>query len=367
LSLNDRKKTAISLLKKQNNNRQRNQHSNKQPFEMKLGFFFLLMIAVVTLCGFSNAQFEIQHRFKERNVPSFIDSQATWDRTFSAGVPGYHSFTPSPSLYPLGDFDGDGYEDLGLLVDYEVAYVVYGSGSWPNSTVDIMQGTKSAHFYLSTTTQSISQNIGSVDFNGDGKRDLILSANYAGFLVYGKLYTGDVDLASLSSTAYISFTSSAYGVFGGGLGDLNGDGYEEIGFANTLVADQGFFTIIWGTANVIGVTIDLDNPGIYGVKFISEYASGAGIRVNPIGDINNDGKKDCFISSYLNKFYILYGGFETANITFPALLANSTNTTYIKEINIDTPGAQFGRYGCGFGDINNDGYDGLRCWVHHKK
>jgi len=314
------------------------------------------MIAVVTRCGFSSAQFEIQHRFKERNVPSFIDNQAAWNRSFSAGTPGYHSFSNPFTLYPLGDFNGDGYEDIALQIDYSEAYVVYGGTSWPNTLVDVMQSSNVAHIF-STTAPATGSAIGSVDFNGDGKRDLLLSTAYQGFLVYGNLYSGEVDLDSLPSTAYFIFTSSAYGVFAAGMGDLNGDGYEEIGVANTLAGNNGFLTIIWGTASAIADPIDLDNPGIYGVKFIAEYASGMGFRVNPIGDINNDGKMDCFIGSDLNKFYILYGGFETANITFPALMANTTNSTYIKEITLDTPSAQFGRYGCGFGDINSDGYD----------
>lgn len=91
----------------------------------------------------------------------------------------------------VGDFNGDGYNDI-------AATYMTGSGAQANSYVSILNGsgtgtfTESQHWLVGDGTTTLLADIASADFNGDGKPDLVLT--------YQSPANGDVSLLEYLNT-----------------------------------------------------------------------------------------------------------------------------------------------------------------------
>ena len=203
------------------------------------------------------------------------------------------------------------------------------------------------------------------DVNGDGLTDLLIGAPNvdrdgftragATYVIYGKKtptggtswsgLTDDptmagrkiLDLATLKSSDGFMIqgesqagsgspgTGSTFGNSVEGLGDINGDGYADIGIgaAAALPTDAGKAYVIFGSASgqgakdandrqVLDVTTMLPSQG-----FILQDAVGwLGTSVGPAGDVNDDGLADFIVSAPYGSFlgrtlsgisYVIYG------------------------------------------------------------
>ncbi len=143
----------------------------------------------------------------------------------------------------LGDVDGDGRDDVGIAAWYDssltgssvgTGYVFLsppGAGSVSTARADVF-------FYGTDTSERFAQQLAGADLDGDGSSDVAsgdyMAESYGGavHLFYGPFESGsyaDTDAdATIAGTATDSSRDYlAYDV--GGVGDLNGDGYEELG------------------------------------------------------------------------------------------------------------------------------------------
>ena len=143
----------------------------------------------------------------------------------------------------LGDFNGDGFVDIaisGLLPNIRsVIYVVYGNSSLP-STVDLEQWSNSTGFQVLSPTYSFAGiSISSAgDLNNDGLQDLAigsipyLKGKYATqktYLIFGhdSRSSSVLDLEKHPTSDIMTIISGG-GFLASGVGDVNGDGLDDL-------------------------------------------------------------------------------------------------------------------------------------------
>jgi Tfp pilus tip-associated adhesin PilY1 len=126
---------------------------------------------------------------------------------------------PSPVALAVGDFNGDGKEDL-VVAEY---------GGTGESAVAILLGDGTGRFRLSATYPSGVETTGVAvaDFNGDGHYDVVVADNIGSVKVFfgtGKGTLGKPATYRLPGTNPISIAA----------GDLNGDGHPDLAVAEAI-------------------------------------------------------------------------------------------------------------------------------------
>ena len=144
-----------------------------------------------------------------------------------------------------GDFNNDGYKDLlvgapGASSGRGQARVYPGSATGPATTPNSTVTGASITYATGVSVASIG------DFNGDGYDDAAIGTNGQG----GWLHLGTAaGLSAVAQTGYLGLSSTCFGCIVAGPGDLNGDGYAEIAFGAPLWDDEDrFYTasgIVW--------------------------------------------------------------------------------------------------------------------------
>ena len=203
----------------------------------------------------------------------------------------------------------------------------------------------------------------SLDFNGDGYDDLVVLQSWwmpDSLLVndpplidrnYGRIlfYYGGPDFDDQADFTIEGYYPNQYrGVGHWGMwpvGDVNGDGYDDLGIMERHYPTYRF-TIYYGGPNPStepGYILEINDPGI----------EPGCVYFDPLGDINSDGYADIAIWAYpLNSYdsralHIILGG------SFEQLFFDVVQGTDGNGLN-------------GIGDINNDGYDDF-CYTIYRQ
>jgi hypothetical protein len=275
-------------------------------------------------------------------------ASATFSQTFGTPDP---TFTPQPNienkgLYTgelLGDLNGDGVPDL----------LIYNSAAAPFSAQAFTSNGKGGYNTGAVQTFSFGavcsaggdDVVGSpqlIDFNGDGKTDILCGIQVA----YGN---GDGTFAQAVAVPFLS--SGFYTAYAA---DLNGDGKTDILAVPTW--DQTF-----GSAVQYAFTIFLNqgggsftSEGTFPVAPVS-YLPGTGFFPPIVVDLNNDGKPDIISQT-------LTAGFtqsDNPQRSVDVLLNNGDGTfgMYMPVTPSTPPNASGGPdpYVMGDGDVNGDG------------
>ncbi len=301
----------------------------------------------------------------------------------------------------VGDFDGDGKDDLACNINGVNSFAFSDGNSFsiipmtfsterptpaPTSSPtmpardlkNINLGTLSAAQGISITGATAGNKIGysvsyAGDVNGDGYDDIVIGAPYASsysgrvYIIYGGNSITDINLASLNPSQgfYITGISATnnYEYIGrsvSGGGDINGDGYADIIIgAYTAELGKGKCYVIYGGYSLSNIyTGSLTSDQGFYIAGI-EAGDKAGYKVSFAGDFNKDGYCDIILSapyevSSVGVDYVFYGGTNLTNIFLE-------NLTMAQGFSITGVGS--GVYYLGItavsaaGDVNGDEYD----------
>ena len=293
------------------------------------------------------------------------------------------------SVHNIGDVNGDGFEDL-CLYDYDPNIIedsklqIFFGSCIDLVTPDLIISIPGYYYLLSTNSLG--------DFNGDGFDDIGLGYSIPSI---GRIYTiyfdivwgGDYEQETVSSgEANVSYVSSINGI-----GDINNDGYDDfaIGFSgpstnasynlirlyygNQAGSVSNPVTLIQTTEPVTHVSVPLGDMNSDGYDDFMGYLSNFGMHawlggqsinyttpsfnLSPVwcggefagalvyGDFNSDGYSDVIGADNVEKKFSLWLGRQNVNGTSDFIYHRPGSTNF--------------GYTLAAGDFNADGFDDL--------
>jgi FG-GAP repeat len=217
------------------------------------------------------------------------------------------------------------------------------------------------------------------DVNQDGRADFALSAtgvDRAAVQNVGAVYVifgsdappASIDITTLNGSNGFRISSGSaiantnLGSFVRGVGDVNGDGVDDLLLGTTLgLSGTGAAYVVFGKPNTqsFAASVDADNLAGAGFKLVAE-STGDWFGISTSGgqgglnnDVNGDGMDDFVIgaqnfSGQTGRAYLIFG--RTA---WPASVAVGADTQTVK-LSSGNTGDQFGSFAVIAPDVNND-------------
>ncbi len=289
------------------------------------------------------------------------------------------------SVSGAGDVDGDDYDDF-LISSYfnpeagwnhaGQIYLMYGRSDVSSWTNPMNLSNADASFWGEDGGDYAGMYVTDAgDVNGDDYDDFLISAPSKGeplstvYLILGKQgrYNSDTSLSNANKTFIAEDVPDSLGKSMAGLGDVNGDGYDDFllgaPFSNVTATNEGRAYLILGRSDI--ETLNGSNP------LYMEYANAtfvgpnsgdsAGMSVAGAGDFNNDGYADFLILAPGNDtIYLMYGRSGINGWDYPLSLSNANLTIETEVPNQFTTGwPQQTKSLAGVGDVNNDKFDDI--------
>ncbi len=277
------------------------------------------------------------------------DYQSDYELSYPCGYNGIYE-DPDEITSCLGDLNGDGYDENGLIINRESGFV--GLSVLVGGSYEIISVIPQIENLRDVAIEPLG------DLNNDGYDDLsvgyvIYSDEFPEAYTHTKVYWGDADM-SFSQYDYIcqyTANSTSQYWFTGSLrvGDINGDGYQDFIYPREDNHNNGTYGLMFmGEAldQARGIPIVRENPytdmHITTGRYLGRYIKH--------GDFNGDGYSD-FVGA--NPDYALDDG--VAGIWLGREQANGMCDIKLEALEIF---AHFG-YRMAVGDYNNDGFDDI--------
>lgn len=268
-----------------------------------------------------------------------------------------------------GDVNSDGYDDFLIGAPRDVVggnnagqtYLILGRPSgWSMNT---SLSNANASFIGEEATDHAGNSLaGSGDVNGDGFDDFVIGApnndqntGESGkvYIIYGKAsgWSMDLDL-SYANASFIGHAWSYQGRDVAGVGDVNGDGYDDILIGSSADGNGRAFLAFGGTNMGHNVSLYNANASFVAVgvgDFLATDISGG-------SDINGDGYDDIMMSAINNhaggtkrgRTYVVYG--KSSGWSMNQSVSNA-DVMIDGEVNYDNAGYSIAMGG----DVNGDG------------
>ncbi|MDQ0463385.1 Ca2+-binding RTX toxin-like protein [Caulobacter ginsengisoli] len=230
------------------------------------------------------------------------------------------------SSLSYGDVNNDGFSDVIIGARLTggqagAAYVVFGHGGTATD-VDLSSLDGTTGFAVTGFSPGDQGGISVAsggDINGDGFDDVIVGARYSGvggynagavYVVFGKAggFGASIDINALDGTNGFRLTGAAVwdaaGTSVSSLGDVNGDGYDDliVGARNGRDAYgqlSGAAYVVYGHGGGFSASLSLGALSVSnGYKISGGAYSSLGISVSSAGDANGDGRPDILVGAY---------------------------------------------------------------------
>lgn len=209
------------------------------------------------------------------------------------------------SAAALGDFDGDGIDDVALGAPFAetlggAVYLIAGGSAQDG----VGMGNADAAWTGSAFNAGLSLGAAG-DTNGDGLGDVVIGTSGLGaFVMHGTPQPTDVEL-ELEADSYIvaADTSDAAGQHVSGAGDVDGDGLADLIIgapADDRGASQaGAAYVVLGDLAVVELLSDA-----HAVLAGQDADQSAGIAVRGLGDVDGDGYDDVAVGDLAGSVYL---------------------------------------------------------------
>jgi hypothetical protein len=248
-------------------------------------------------------ELELMSKFSKLVSTIYFDSrEASTSRSFGWSVSG------------LGDLNDDGLSDMVISApELKMIYILYGARNVPKELI-VKNMNSSQGFSITGSTMNIETGVvvsSAGDFNNDGHTDLVFSTldSWVQNAIYVLLRSGkpwtNIELDHLPVNSFFKIIAPKYSFAGislSGVGDLNGDGFDDI-VIGSIPYQGGYVT--QKSYVVYGQPLSLhDNKN--NTLYLSDMRegedgfviTGGGFMVSGPGDVNGDGFADVMIVSY---------------------------------------------------------------------
>ena len=315
-------------------------------------------------------------------IPLSIDLATTAPLVTIYGIDSGDFRSDIPGL-ATGDFNDDGLDDLLLGArfgdgptndreDAGEAYVIFGAQELPDA-VDIAAGEHDLTVYGEVEDGNLGFSVAAGDVNSDGINDILVGAPFADtsgavYVVFGTSdLSGTIDIAADQQHLTISGPGGT-AFFGDSLaiGDVNGDGENDIIIGSTFASDQergasqvGAVYVVFGSAalgGVINTARGDQDVVIFGAERLDELGDTV-----VSGDVNGDGSDDIIATAEAAdgpdddrqtaaEVHVIFGSSDLSG-TLRISDGDQDVSIYGAEAH-DTLG-----FSLGSGDLNGDGID----------
>jgi hypothetical protein len=207
------------------------------------------------------------------------------------------------------------------------------------------------------------------DVNGDGFDDVLIGTydNSSAYLVYGNASGTGYALTggSLAASQGFKISSTNRNILGysglSGIGDVNGDGYADIGVSGmNSYGNENRTFVIYGGSNLSNINVDTLTSGPNGYVISHSKAENILVSIAHAGDVNGDGLSDMILTpgqrwGVESAAFVVYGNTTGANLDLSSATIAASQGFKI----IGAPLDYIGKSVSGAGDFNGDGFADL--------
>lgn len=227
----------------------------------------------------------------------------------------WRTLSGGQNVSAAGDVNGDGYDDVAIGSYSGGVRVVSGVGA---STLYTIDNSRESIFYAPTSDWTVINGVG--DINNDGYSDIGIGGQSSAGVNAAKVLSG-VD----GSTLYAWYGDSGMDFFGGSIadiGDINNDNHIDIAVSGVTIDHGGYIKIFSGDDGSVLRVFNVG--GTYPVLYI-----------DGVGDINDDGYDDFIVGGRYSGVSALYSGYDGSAIYSFEGVTGEVSARYAGDVNKD--------------------------------